>query len=148
MKTVITAILTTMFAPEEEMKRTTKKALLLGSYAGLCLVFWLPYLKCYLTHGPLVDAFGRPRIWAVLIAPSAPLALFFREIPMPDILALIGQPLYLAAIFWPLLALGLKPERWQQERWNTLIVWYSICLGIVLFIAAAFTILALSIGPC
>ena len=130
------------------MQRTTKKALLLGSYAGLCLVFWLPYLKCYLTHGPLVDAFGHPRIWAVLVAPSAPLALLFRESQMSDMVALIGQPLYLAVIFWPLLILGLKPERWQQETWSTLIVWYSIWMGIILFIATAFSLFALSIGPC
>jgi len=67
---------------------------------------------------------------------------------MSNMLALIGQPLYLAAIFWPLLALGLTPERWQQEGWNNLIVCYSICMGIVLFISAAFTIFALSLGPC
>ena len=120
----------------------------LSAYAGLCFVFWLPYLKCYLTQGPLVDSFGRPRIWMILDAPSVPLALIFHEIPMSDILTLIGQPIYLAVIFWPLLALGLKPERWQQERWSMPIVWYSICMGIALLISATFTIMAFSIGPC
>ena len=65
---------------------------------------------------------------------------------MSDIRAVIGQPLYLAMLFWPLLALALKPHLWQKSGWREGIIAYSVCFAVAMAAAVTFSFIALSLG--
>jgi hypothetical protein len=130
------------------MKESNNRSVFLAGYAALCILFWLPYLRCLVIQGPILDSFGRPRLWAALLVPSVPLAVCFPRIPMSDIRAVLGQPVYLALLFWPLLALGIKPGLWHVPGWRGAIIAYSICFACAMVIAAAFGFMAVCLGPC
>ncbi|MEI6810357.1 MAG: hypothetical protein WCN95_16680 [bacterium] len=119
------------------MTTLQKRLTILCIYVGLCLVFWLPYLRAFVTHLPTMS--GSP-LWTVLFIPSVPLAICFLRFPMWDGLTLMLQPVYTALILWPLLAVAVKPSLWKQDKWQFVIVLYSIVFAIIMVASAVMVV--------
>jgi hypothetical protein len=125
------------------MKVSQKRLMLLFLYAGLCLLFWTPHLRSFITHEPI----GLSNMWDVLLIPMIPVVGCLLHAPFGRLGALLFPLIYLALLFWPLLVIAIKPDLWGRSGWRSGIGLYSIGFALAMIFSSAFAVFIYRMEP-